>query len=66
MANTTQGLALVLDEHLLLSGDGGATWQTLRYFPGQTGLALLAQGAQLHVALSDGEVLALELDAATG
>ena len=66
MASTTQGLALVLDEHLLLSRDAGASWQTLREFPGQTGLALLAQGAQLHVALSGGEVLTLELDAASG
>ena len=66
MASTTQGLALVLDEHLLLSRDAGASWQTLREFPGQTGLALLAQGAQLHLALSGGEVLTLELDAASG
>ena len=62
MASVGQGLALVLDEHLLLSRDAGASWQTLREFPGQTGLALLAQGAQLHLALSGGEVLTLELE----
>lgn len=66
MADTGQGLALVLDEHLLLSRDAGGSWQTLRSFPGQTGLALLAQDARLHVALSGGEVLSLALDAVAG
>ena len=63
MAATGQGLALVLDEHLLFSRDAGASWRTLRHFPGQTGLALLAQGAQLHLALSGGELLTLAPDA---
>lgn len=61
MAMTPQGLALALDEYLLLGRDGGTTWETLRHFPGQTGLALLAQGDQLVLALSGGEVLTLEL-----
>lgn len=61
MANTDQGLALTLDEYLLLGRDGGASWETLRHFPGQTGLALLAQGDQLVLALSGGEVVTLGL-----
>ncbi len=62
MANTAQGLALALDEYLLLGRDGGASWETLRRFPGQAGLALLAQGDHLHLALSGGEVLSLDMD----
>lgn len=66
MACVGQGLALVLDEHLLFARDAGASWQTLRHFPDQTGLALLPQGAQLHLALSGGDVLTLDVDAAAG
>ncbi len=62
MAWTARGLALVLDEYLLLGRDGGAGWETLRHFPGQTGLALLAQGDRLHLALSGGEVVTLALE----
>ncbi|MCY4023223.1 MAG: hypothetical protein OXF32_07230 [Anaerolineaceae bacterium] len=61
MANTAQGLALTLDEYLLLGREGGATWETLRHLPGQTGLALLAQGDRLVLALSGGEVVSLEI-----
>lgn len=61
MANTDQGLVLTLDEYLLLGRAGGASWKTLRHFPGQTGLALLPEGGRLHLALSGGEVLTLEL-----
>lgn len=61
MTFTPQGLALTLDEYLLLGRDGGSTWETLRRFPGQTGLALMAQGDRLILALSGGEVLTLAL-----